>query len=119
MSWIVTILSDESREVGVAACYFVARELKQLTIPADLRKDPLADAEASLPTPQARAAAERIIQEIERREQRSRLQLSKETALHYVDLVLDAGHDIARNARTGSADGARLLAELRSAAGAR
>lgn len=117
MSWLISILSAENREVAVEACYFVARELKQLTVPADLRKDPLADAEASLPTQEARAVGQRIVDEIKSREGKQVLDLSRERALHYLDLVVDAGRQIARSGTHVPTEGRRLLAGLRAAAG--
>jgi hypothetical protein len=116
VSWLIGILSNEPREVGVEACYFVARELKQLMIPAELRKDPLADAEASLPTSQGRLAGQRIIENIKSREGLAQLELSHERASYYLDLVLEAGKEIAKDGATNQAEGARLLAQLRAAA---
>jgi hypothetical protein len=119
MAWLESILSGETREIAVEASYYVARVLKQLMIRAELRKEPLADAEASLPSAEARSVGTRILDEIKTREGLEQLELSKERASYYLELVLHSAQEKAKNHNRSPAESAQLLAELRSNADSR
>ena len=55
------LVADYPREITIEAAYYAVRELKQSSVPRDVRKAHLSDASESEPTPEAQALSAEII----------------------------------------------------------
>lgn len=113
--WLKVMLTREPAEIALEAAYYAVRELKQLSIPIEQRKEHLEDAPKSEPTIEGRRLALQIMSEIEAHEATNKADLSKQQAESYIELMLTAVRKLSTDVHPIKAGlGERLLAKLRA-----
>lgn len=109
-----TLLSDHTRDIAIEASYYAVRELKQSSVPKDVRKEHFTDASESEPTAEAQTLAADIIKHIEATEHRTIDELSDERRRRYITHLFDIAEAFTATMLRGKPElGTQLLEQLR------
>src|SRR5438046_1530016 len=109
-----TLVAGHPREVAIEAAYYAVRELKQSSVPKDVRKAHLSDASESEPTAEAQALSAEIVQYIERAEGRKIDELQGKRKMEYITQLFKIAEELTASKLQGKTElGPRLREQLR------
>jgi hypothetical protein len=107
-----SLLAGHTRETAIEAAYYAVRELKQSSVPREVRKAHFSDASESEPSSDAQALAASIVRLIESIEGSSIDDMTRQKRSDYVSELATIAQEL--TASTHEQDvGAHLLEELR------